>query len=34
LTKHYSDNQINNKELGRSCIKSGKEVAFIHFSRS
>jgi hypothetical protein len=28
-----TDNQINNEELGRSCIKSGEEVAFIHFSR-
>jgi hypothetical protein len=34
LTKLYSDNQINNEELGRSCIKSGQDVAFIHFSRN
>jgi len=27
------DNQINNEGLVRSCIKSGQNVAFIHFSR-
>jgi len=27
------DNQTNSEEVGRSCIKSRKDVAFIHFSR-